>query len=266
MKNTDILTQWCVFNDYPIFRHHIGKYRHLFGKVILYPSRHHGFRDLEGFAKSVFKETWVESVQIDYGTEDWRQAETIPLLPHSDAEWIWFREQDFFVDDWDKFFEDASRLQEEADVFGWWHGSQFPYVHPCCLFIKRELLEQTNKDFRAHPEIPGCDHFAMITRDAERLGAKIVKLQDIGYKNWKNAFHLAGLTYPYQNWSTDRIFGVGNIEAFTAYNYYSREFVDLSPEYIDLSREIEDYLVRHKLSTPVEKIVEKWKPFFKSES
>ena len=100
----DIVSQICIFTDYPIWRANIQKYRDKFKKVITYPSRHHGVIDLEEFWKRVFPETWVEPVEIDYGKEDWRTAETNPCLKLSDSEWIWFTEADFFVKDWNKFF------------------------------------------------------------------------------------------------------------------------------------------------------------------
>lgn len=260
----DVISQYCVHNTYPIFKRNLKKYRNKIGKIILYPSRHHGFRDFEGFEKSTLKETWVDPVEIDFGKEDWRQAETIPCLNHVESDWIWFSEQDFFVEDWDKFYADVERLMGEADMFGWWVGTAFEggFLHPSCIFMKRELLERTNKDFRAHPEIDGCDHFAMLTRDAERLGAKIVKLQDIGYKNWENAFHLGGMTYPYQDFKEEEtIFGVGNLGAFFAYNYYSRlADVEQHPDYLDLSFRIEAILSRLIPNFGIE--LEKWKKFY----
>ena len=241
--NVDIISQHCVFNDYPIFRYNIQRYRSKFKKVILYPSRHHGVIDLESWLKKSFGSpvTWVDPVSIDYGVEDWRQAETTPCLKQSTAEWIWFTEQDFFVDNWDWFFETVEDAMRTHDAVGWWNETAFPYIHPCSFFIKRELLEKTQKDFRAHPEIPGCDHFAMITRDIEKIGGKIARLQDMGWKNWDSAFHLGGLTYPYQNWKGDGTdhFGVGNVEAFYVYDYWSRMApVFQSDDYINLSKKV----------------------------
>lgn len=243
--DVDIVTQYCIFNDYPLFRGEIAKHRDKFKKVILYPSRHHGVTDLEAFSREMFPETWVDPVKIDFGKEDWRQAETIPSLKYSDAEWIWFREQDFFVDNWEEFYRKIEEAMEDADAIGMWNPTHFPYLHPCCLFIKRSVLEKTGKDFRAHPDIPGCDHFAMITRGLEDIRAKIVKLEDLGYEEWKNCFHLGGLTYPYQDWKGDGtdIFGVKNVEAFYVYNYWSRRSpVEQSPEYIKLSLSVEQTL------------------------
>lgn len=243
----DIVSQICVFNDNPIWRAHIKKYRSKFNKVILYPSRHHGVIDLEEFWRKVFPETWVTGHTIDWTMPgiDWRQAETEPCLELSDADWILFTEADFFVDNWDKLLIDIEAAMQTSDIIGWYNQTAFPYIHPCFLLVKRELLEDTKKDFRAHPEIDGSDHFSMITHDALRVGAKLTKLQDLGWIDWENAYHGGGFTYPYQNWKGDGtdIFGVASPEAFMVYNYFSRKAqVEQSPLYANLSLEIENRL------------------------
>lgn len=271
MSSIDIVCQYCIFNDYPIFRRNMAKYRDKFNKIILYPSRHHGHIDLEEFAKRVFPETWVEPVAIDYGVQDWRQAETEPCLKHIEAEWVWFTEQDFFVRDWDWFYKAIEEEMKLADMIGWMNLTHYHYIHPCCLFIKKEVLDKTQKDFRAHPEIDGCDHFAMLTRDVEKMGKKITPIQGLTLDNgqhpkeWEDFFHLGGLTYPYQNWGFEKHFGVGNKEAFYSYNYWSRKAeVEQSPEYLKLSEEVEEELnnrFRMKMRTDPEN--NKWKEFFK---
>lgn len=259
--NCDVVSQWCVFADYPIFRMHMARHRDRFNKIILYPSRHHGYVDLEEFAKKVFPETWVDPVAIDYGVEDWRQAETDPCLKHVTSEWIMFSEADFFVEDLEVFYDKIEEAMKTSDAIGWWNDTHFPYLHPCCFFIKRELFERTNKDFRAHPEINGCDHFAMLTRDIERLGGKITKIQDLGYENWANAFHLGGLTYPYQNWKGDGsdVFGVGRPEIFYVYNYWMRKAdVPQDPQFTDLS-----YKVENHMNLSIDPETSEWAKFFK---
>lgn len=243
--NVDKILQWCIFSDYPLFRAHAKKYRDKVNKIILYPSRQHGVLDLEQFAKDVFKETWVDPVPINYGIEDWRQAETIPCLKYSNSEWLWFSEQDFFVKNWDKFYEDIELAMHYSDMIGWWNPTHFPYIHPSCLFIKREMLEKTQKDFRAHPEINGADHFAMLTKDVQTIGGKITTLQDLGYEDWKDAFHLGSLTYTFQDWKggteSDRI-GARSPEAFMVYNYWMRKVeIQQNSEFLKLSEEIETF-------------------------
>lgn len=247
MLEIDVISQVCIYNDYPLFRQNLTNYRNKFKKIILYPSRHHGVIDMEEFFRRIFPETWVTGHTIDWTTPgiDWRQEETMPCLALSDAEWVLFMEQDFFCDNWDKLWEDVEKASENADMIGWWSNSAFPYVHPCFLLVKRSMLEKTSKDFRAHPEIDGSDHFAMITHDIQKLGGKIVTLQSLGWQNWENAFHMGGLTYPYQNWIGDGsdIFGVSSPEAFMVYNYYSRlANVEQSPFYLSLSFEVEKRL------------------------
>lgn len=243
----DLICQYCVFNDYPMFRYWVQKYRSKFDKVFLYPSRHHGAVDFEGFSRQYFQEWWVKTVPIDYGVEDWRQAETIPCLRHSTSEWILFCEQDFFVKDWDKFWVDIEAAMPTSDAIGMWNPTHYPYLHPCFLLVRQEALGKTDKDFSAHPEIPGCDHYAMITRDLEKTGARITKIEDLGWVEWENCVHMGGLTYPYQNWKGDGtdIFGVKSPEMFAVYNHLSRTFpVAQSPEYQKLSEEIEAELLK----------------------
>lgn len=256
----DLVLQWCVYCDYPLFRLFVQKYRDRFNKVILYPSRQHGVVDLEAFTKDAFKETWVDPVEIDYGTQDWRQAETMPCLDHLESDWVWFMEQDFFVSDWPKLFEDFdTQIKGGADMLGLWNNTHFPYMHPCCLLMRKELLDETNKDFSAHPEINGADHFSMLTRDAERLGAIMYKLTE----DFENYFHLGGLTYPFQNWKGNGRdhFGVKNVEAYYVCMTEARKAdVVQSPDYIKLSLEIEAELKRRYPDTDLEN--NKWRKFY----
>ena len=215
----DIISQVCTAVDYPLYWALLTKYRSKFNKIILYGSKHHGVLTLESYLKSIVPETWIQT-EIDWTAPgiDWRQAETEPCLEISDSEWILFMEQDFFCDDWDKLWEDVEKAMETSDAIGLWNYTHFPYLHPCFFLVKREALEKTNKDFRAHPEINGGDHFAMITHDLVENSAKITKIQDLGWTE-EHAFHLGGLTYPYQNFDGDNtVIGVKYPEALYVYN------------------------------------------------
>lgn len=184
--------------DYPLFRKHLGKYRGKFNKVILYPSDHNREVSFKDFLFETVKEDWVKDHKIDWFTDpppDWRQEEAMAMLPFAKSEWIYFTEQDFFIKDPDKFYSKVKEAMDRgADAIGFMNPTAFPYLHPACFFIKREILEKTSKDFRAHPEIPGADHFSMITRDLEKLGAKIVTTEEMGFQYWQDCFHLGGLT------------------------------------------------------------------------
>lgn len=261
--NVDKISQLCVYCDYPLLRYHHQKYGGMVNKTIVYPSRHHGYIDLEDFMKKEYPVTWVNPVPIDWSTENWRQAETDPCLKESTAEWVWFSEPDFFVKNWDKFYEDIEKAMKISDMIGWYNPTNFPYVHPCCLFIKRELLEKTSKDFKAHPEINGADHFSMITHDVQELDAQIITLQDLGYNQWENAFHLGGLTYPYQNWTDEgtNTFGVGNVSAFFSYNHFIRQLPVVQHDgFMELSNKIENEIGKVKVKLNAE--TGHWKEYF----
>jgi hypothetical protein len=242
------------------------KHRDRFEKIILYPSKQHGTTDLEDFWLKVFPETWVvRDPDLDYIGKDWRQLESEPLVELSDAEWMFFTEADFFVADWGKFFNDVERAMETSDMVGCWSPSQFPYMHPCCLFMKREFFERTDKDFRAHPEILGSDHFAMFTRDAERLGAKMTKLEDMGYKEWDDYFHLGGLTYTFQDWKGNGkdIFGMKSHEAYYVYLHFAANVdVPQSIKYLRQAKEIQDTLAKRFPDLDLEN--NKWTKFFQT--
>lgn len=267
MIKPDLILQWCVFCDYPIFRAWVKKYRHKFNKIILYPSRQHGVVDLQNFAEDALPENWVKNHVIDWSEPgiDWRQAEVTPCLERVESDWIWFAEQDFFAKDWDKLFADIEKAAETADMIGLWNETHFPYVHPSCLIIKKEMLDKTNKDFRAHPEINGCDHFAMITKEVQDLGGKITTLQDMGYNcdmsSDADCFHLGGMTYVYQDFKGEEtIIGVRNPEAFYVYNRLARETpgIPLSHAFTLLSEMVETVLnIRNIKYDP------KWEKFFK---
>ena len=59
-------------------------------------------------------------------------------------------------------------------------------MHPCCIFIKRQLLQKTSRNFGIIPNV--ADHFSIIQREIEALQVPIYHLEK-GYK------HLNGLSH-----------------------------------------------------------------------
>jgi len=242
----DILSQYCCHCDYPIWRADLAKHRGKFNKVILYPNEYYRDLDFKAFAKKVLQETWVENHVIDWFAPgvDWRQVEVEPMLELSDSEWIYFNEQDWFVKDYDKFYEAVFKAMDEgADAIGWMNPTHFPYLHPACFFVKRELLNKTNLDFRAHSEISGGDHFCMITKDLKEMGAKIVTTEDLGFTHWEDCFHLGGVTSNFVD-SHNPGFEFHRPDIFYVYNWWSRKSdVEQSLEFLELSLAIEKKLL-----------------------
>src|SRR3990167_4077114 len=267
--NVDLLAQHSIYIDYPIWRMNLQRHRDRFNKVILYPSDHNRDYSFKDFLLEQIPETWETDHKIDGTTSgiDWRQAETEPMLPLVESEWIYFNEQDWFVKDYDKFYDKVQEAMKTADAIGWWNPTNFPYLHPASFFIKRETLEKTQKDFRAHPEIPGCDHFAMLTRDLEKIGAKIVTYQDLGFNcdNFSSpldAFHLGGLTSNYID-SGNENYKFHRADQFYVYNWWSRQApVPKSKAYLDLSSTVEQ-LVKQQLTEEIDPKTSMWAEFFR---
>lgn len=267
MPKIDLLMQHSIYCDYPVWRLHLKRNRDVFNKVILYPSDHYRKVSFKDFVQKVIPETWVTPVEIDWSKADWRQVETIPMLNQSNAEWVYFNEPDWFVKDYQKFYEKVIETMEKgAEAIGWMNMTNFPYLHPSSLFVKRSVLEKTQKDFSAHSEINGCDHFAMITHDLKKLGAKIVTFEELGFKDFEDCFHLGGLTQnfieiaennPYTSWHRAEIFFVQN--------YWSRKAdVEQSPLYLNISLQMEQLM---KEGVPECKNLDpetsEWSKFFK---
>ena len=264
----DLLSQYCVHAEYPVWRANLAKHRDKFNKVILYPNEYYRDLDFKEFSQKVLPETWVKDHVIDWTTPgiDWRQAEVEPMLDLVESEWIYFNEQDLFVKDWDKFYEAVFKaMGDGADAIGWMNPTHFPYLHPACFFVKKEWLDKTNLDFRAHSEVNGGDHFCMITKDLKELGAKIVTLEDLGFKYWEDYFHLGGVTGNIVD-STNPGFQFHRPDIFYVYNWWSRKAdIEQSPEFLQLSLDIEKRLLdQYPELKDINPETSEWAIFFKT--
>lgn len=90
--------------------------------------------------------------------QDWRNEAIKMALYVSQSPWVYFTEQDFIPVP--EFWREVTDLMQRTEVFGRYQEGR---LHPCCLFIKRGLLDKTSKDFSAYPE-KGMDHFGMIQK------------------------------------------------------------------------------------------------------
>ncbi len=117
---------------------------------------------------------------------DWRDAAVNAALGASDAEWVWFTEQDFEV--LDPFFWNIVESHERCrDAVGTRQGQE--RWHPCCLFVRRDVVDRTSRNFSvtAHG-----DHFAYFGKELEELGADVESLD-----HWPGPWytHMAGLSH-----------------------------------------------------------------------
>lgn len=186
MTKPDLVICWPRNCDYPLWRAFIHDNRERFNVVIIIFTETNQGEDYREFVKENLINDWVLSVNSPKpnGIEDWRNvAINHGLLQSYNAEWIWFTEQDFFPlnDFWE---EVANKADQGAQVIGVKEGER---LHPCSMFIKREVLNKTDKDFGIIPDKE--DHFSKITKNLEAMGANI---ELISRDHW---FHMNGLSH-----------------------------------------------------------------------
>ena len=250
--------------DYPLWRQWIRTWGvNYFDEIIIYMDVQMRYpfywafveQDLAQFPEIKF----LDPVPVE---KDWRATSTTELLKHATGDWIFSIEQDWVCRNWGEHFGAMSESLNNSDFFGWWNPTNNPYIHPSYFFIKRELLEKTSKDFSAHPEVNGSDHFGTVTYDVKNIGGKIMSLQDLGYtcdfSSNSNCFHLGGVNQNVLNAFTPD-FEFHRPEAFSVYNYKSMTgVIPQHPRFMETMRKINE-----KLPPSIENL-EKWGKFFET--
>jgi hypothetical protein len=219
MKKSLIVSQ-ITSVDYPLWRAWLAKYHSWFDEILIYfdvQYRHPFFwAFIQQNLSTIPNIRFLDPVPYEYGVGDWRSTATNELVKQATGDWLISIEQDWFVIDWEALFKNMSGSMSVADMFGWWNPTNTPYIHPAFWGIKRELFEKTTKDFSPHPEINGSDHFAMVTYDAIKLGAKIDKYYE-KFSPDSNYFHLGGVNQNYLNGMNEG-FEFHRAEPFYVYN------------------------------------------------
>lgn len=251
-----------------MYRVWLKKYGSFFDEILIYfdvQFRHPFFwAFVQQSLSTIPNIKFLDPVPYEYGVGDWRNVATNELVKHATGDWLISIEQDWFTKDWSKLlnkFQEA--MDSGADQVGWMSQTNAPYIHPAFWAIKKEMLDKTNKDFSAHSEINGSDHFGMITYDVKRLGGKIVTLQDLGFtcefSKDSDMFHLGGVNQNYFN-GLNEGFEFYRPEAFYKYNFECRLLpIEHDPRFLRNSQEIEDKM---KKTLNIENI-NQWSDFFK---
>ena len=262
----DLLITWTKHCDYPIFRAILAKYRDFFGKIVILFSEHMQFPYYDHFLRDSLEELGnIEFIDpVDIIGFDWRNVATNELLKHTDSEWVCSVEQDFFCRDWNEILEKIEEKSKDYPFLGWAakSGKESFYIHPSFFFIKRELLDKTDKDFSARD---GEDHFGWITRDVELLGEPIYDLEadfKCTVATSSDMFHLGGVNNNYLN-SHNPDFVFYRPEEFAIYNYWCRKAdVPQSPRFTELSLKVEGQLLEKTPGLDLEK--NGWTKFFQA--
>lgn len=189
----DVIVSWPKNCDYPLWRAFIATNRSLLGKVIIsFTETNMGHDYREFVKKSLFKYSvnFIDA-PLPRGDEDWRNLSVNRALLHSyNSEWIWFTEQDFLIINESLFWDEIYlKVAMGFDVIG---IAEQGRLHPACIFVKRDILNKTKKNFGIVPGV--SDHFSLFQKDIENAGVKRAYLADeegLGYK------HLNGFSH---NW------------------------------------------------------------------
>lgn len=186
MKKYDLVVTWPANVDYPLFRLFIRENRASFEKVIIVFSPAPDGSDYRRFVRDAM--TPDDCLILDspgYLGEkgDWRHVAITHALRFSTSEWVCFIEQDFLVISSD-FFDDVQDHMTKHRVFGVDQGGR---LHPCCLFMTKEVLNMTSKNFGIVPD--RLDHFGLIQEDLLNMN------EQVGYLNTSNYYHMNGLSH-----------------------------------------------------------------------
>lgn len=220
----DVVVTWPRHCDYPLWRAQLGMVRERFARVLVAFTNHHQRRDYSGFVggqlealgcdrldasednrrsmhfhhandrEIVCRNPTCQSGDSDLSIEsDWRDRAVNACLERSEAEWVWFTEQDLLLCEPDRFLDALVRLVDgsAADAFGWREAGSDRW-HPSCLLVRREAIERTSRYFGPVP----VDHFWRFGRelgDVCDLGAVFrfgsILADDV------DVIHLAGLSH-----------------------------------------------------------------------
>lgn len=182
----DVIVTWPWTCDYPLWRKFIRDERERFAKVlVVFTTNTRGPLDYRAFVRDQIGDIAECFDSPDPGSRDWRDVAVNAALDRSDAEWVWFTEQDFFVKDPARFWGSVigHELNGNAAAIGFW--DTVGRWHPASLFVSRRAIDQTPRYFGPEPN----DHFVTFTRN---FRAYIGALPSDSFE------HLAGLSYNHE--------------------------------------------------------------------
>lgn len=159
--------------------------------IVVFTETYHG-EDYREYIKDVMhadRITFLDS-PLPRGHEDWRDVSVNHGLQYSNAEWVWFTEEDFFP--FGSFWDDVETIMGDENCISI-EVVDGVRVHPCCLFLPKGIIMRTRKNFGIKPDV--SDHFSLIQQDLERI-----LHEDAGYANRAilnpgTYKHMAGLSH-----------------------------------------------------------------------
>lgn len=164
MIKSDLVAVYPTHIVYPLFNKYIHDNREKFHRVILiFMNMQTNQPNYQNFIEDqlkIDKISFVHPIPIVSG-KDWRNEAVKKGLELATGDWIFFTEQDFTPQE--NFWQEVHGLADRTEAFGYFQEGR---LHPCCIFVKREMLDKTSKDFSAYPN-KGYDHFGKLQHDLE---------------------------------------------------------------------------------------------------
>jgi hypothetical protein len=222
--NIDLIVSWGRNCDYPLWRYWLHQNRMSFKKVIVVFTESNLGEDYREFIKLAMAVDNVDFIQspILKPNEDWRDVAVNEALKISNAEWVYFTEQDFLPVGF-YMGRIAVLMSEKWDCIGAYDSGR---LHPCAIFCKRELVDKTSKYFGIKEG--EFDHFGLFQKEVEAL-VPVGRIPEVSYVHFNGYSH---------NW---RLASDGQMP-----NYKPDEFiksleesmsipVPLSPKWVDVA-------------------------------
>ena len=185
---TDIIVSWPKNCDYPLWRQFIHDNRPRFNEILIAFTETNQGENYRQFVREAMFGDYVQFSEAPQPNqergEDWRNLAINSMLLHSyNAPWVWFTEQDFYPGE--GFWDEVTRLENEGcEVIAVYQADR---MHPCCIFMTRNALNKTRKDFGIIKD--KADHFSKIQKDLEQAGVKIGKIDPLTYVHYNGLSH-----------------------------------------------------------------------------
>lgn len=184
---SDIIVTWPKNCDYPLWRQFLRDNRARFNEIIVAFMNPNSGYDYSDFVRQTMHQDYVHFLEAPvprHGIDDWRDLAVNASLLHSyNAPWVWFTEQDFYPKE--GFWDEVKKHEDEGcDVIAVYQAER---MHPCCIFIKREALNKTSKNFGIVPGV--SDHFSIFQKELENAGVKVGKIAENTYHHYNGLSH-----------------------------------------------------------------------------
>lgn len=201
-----VCVTWPTGFDFPIFRKHLPELKQYVDKVFVAFVRH-GKGDLSDWIVEDTDCDFFGFPNTDTYKGDWRNQATNFLIDMQapSTDWLLFYEPDFFIRNYQHFFNKILTAMSTHDVISFLEGDRF---HPAFFLVRREKLLKTSLDFSA---TNGFDHFGRVSEELKKY--RYITLPELGLfpdNDWK---HLRGVT---DNYFAPKPYF--NLDEFRAYN------------------------------------------------